>query len=52
MPVFMASYMTQEGLFWAKLSAISTLTVLPPLILGWISQKALVRGMMMGAVKG
>ena len=25
-PVYMASYMTQEGLFWAKLSAISTLT--------------------------
>jgi sorbitol/mannitol transport system permease protein len=51
-PVYMATYMTQEGLFWAKLSAISTITVLPPLILGWISQKALVRGMMMGAVKG
>jgi sorbitol/mannitol transport system permease protein len=52
LPVFMASYMTQEGLFWAKLSAISTLTVLPPLILGWISQKAMVRGVMQGAVKG
>jgi sorbitol/mannitol transport system permease protein len=51
-PVYMASYMTQEGLFWAKLSAISTLTVLPPLVLGWISHKALVRGLMMGAVKG
>jgi sorbitol/mannitol transport system permease protein len=51
-PVYMATYMTQEGLFWAKLSAISTITVLPPLILGWVSQKALVRGMMMGAVKG
>jgi sorbitol/mannitol transport system permease protein len=51
-PVYMASYMTQEGLFWAKLSAISTVTVLPPLILGWISHKSLVRGLMMGAVKG
>jgi sorbitol/mannitol transport system permease protein len=50
--VYMASYMTQEGLFWAKLSAISTLTVLPPLVLGWVSHKALVRGLMMGAVKG
>ena len=48
----MATFMTQEGLFWAKLSAIATITVLPPLVLGWISQKALVRGMMMGAVKG
>jgi sorbitol/mannitol transport system permease protein len=51
-PVYMASYMTQEGLFWAKLSAISTLTILPPLVLGWISHKALVRGLIMGAVKG
>lgn len=51
-PVYMASFMTQEGLFWARLSAISTVTVLPPLILGWISHKSLVRGLMMGAVKG
>lgn len=51
-PVYMASYMTQEGLFWAKLSAISTVTMLPPLVLGWVSHKALVRGLMMGAVKG
>jgi sorbitol/mannitol transport system permease protein len=51
-PVYMASYMTQEGLFWAKLSAISTLTILPPLALGWVSHKVLVRGIMMGAVKG
>ena len=51
-PVYMASFMTQEGFFWAKLSAISTVTVLPPLILGWISHKSLVQGLMMGAVKG
>jgi len=51
-PVYMASFMTQEGFFWAKLSAISTVTVLPPLVLGWLSHKSLVRGLMMGAVKG
>lgn len=51
-PVYMASFMTQEGLFWAKLSAISTTVALPPLILGWISQKSLVHGLTMGAVKG
>ena len=48
----MASFMTQEGLFWAKLSAISTIVVLPPLILGWIAQRSLVKGLTMGAVKG
>ena len=51
-PVYMASFMTQEGLFWAKLSAISTLVVLPPMILGWFAQRSLVKGLTMGAVKG
>jgi sorbitol/mannitol transport system permease protein len=51
-PVYMASFMTQEGLFWAKLSAISTIVVLPPLILGWFAQRSLVKGLTMGAVKG
>lgn len=51
-PVYMASFMTQQGLFWAKMSAVSTLAVLPPIVLGWLSQKTFVRGMTMGAVKG
>lgn len=51
-PVYMASFMTQEGLFWAKLSAISTLVVLPPMVLGWLAQRSLVKGLTMGAVKG
>jgi sorbitol/mannitol transport system permease protein len=51
-PVYMASYMTQEGLFWAKLCAISTVVVLPPMVLGWIAQRSLVRGLTSGAVKG
>lgn len=51
-PVYMASFMTQEGLFWAKLSAISTVSVLPPVILGWITQKSMIKGLTMGAVKG
>jgi len=51
-PVYMASFMTQEGLFWAKLSAISTVVVLPPLILGWFAQRSLVKGLTLGAVKG
>ncbi len=51
-PVYMASFMTQEGLFWAKLSAISTLVILPPSVLGWFAQRSLVKGMTVGAVKG
>jgi sorbitol/mannitol transport system permease protein len=52
MPVYMATYMTQEGLFWAKMSSVATLAVLPALVLGWFTQKQLVRGLTMGAVKG
>lgn len=49
--VFIASYSSPEGLFWAKLSAASTLAVAPVLVLGWFSQKQLVRGLTFGAVK-
>jgi sorbitol/mannitol transport system permease protein len=49
--VFIASYSSPEGLFWAKLSAASTLAVAPILVLGWFSQKQLVRGLTFGAVK-
>ncbi len=48
---FIASYSSPEGLFWAKLSAASTLAIAPILIIGWFSQKQLVRGMTFGAVK-
>ena len=48
---FIASYSSPEGLFWAKLSAASTLAIAPILVLGWISQKQLVRGLTFGAVK-
>jgi sorbitol/mannitol transport system permease protein len=46
-----ASYSSPEGLYWAKLSAVSTLACAPILIFGWISQKQLVRGLSFGAVK-
>jgi len=48
---FIASYSSPEGLFWAKLSAASTLAIAPILIMGWFSQKQLVRGLTFGAVK-
>ncbi len=48
---FIASYSAPEGLFWAKLSAASTMAIAPILILGWFAQKQLVRGLTFGAVK-
>lgn len=48
---FIASYSAPQGLFWAKLSAAAVLAVAPILILGWLGQKHLVRGLTFGAVK-
>jgi sorbitol/mannitol transport system permease protein len=46
-----AQFSSPEGTFWAKLSAASTLAIAPILIIGWFSQKQLVRGLTFGAVK-
>jgi sorbitol/mannitol transport system permease protein len=48
---FIASYSSPEGLFYAKLSAASTMAIAPILIMGWFSQKQLVRGLTFGAIK-
>lgn len=48
---FIASYSSPEGLFWAKLSAASVMAIGPILIIGWFSQRQLVRGLTFGAVK-
>ncbi|MTH96065.1 carbohydrate ABC transporter permease [Roseibium sp. RKSG952] len=48
---FIAGFSSPEGLFYAKLSAASTMAIAPILILGWFSQKQLVRGLTFGAVK-
>jgi sorbitol/mannitol transport system permease protein len=48
---FIASYSSPEGLFHAKLSAASIMAIAPILIMGWFSQKQLVRGLTFGAVK-
>ncbi len=49
--VFIVSFKTAEGLFWAKMSAAATLTALPVVIAGWGAQRQLVRGLTAGAVK-
>ena len=48
---FIASFSAPEGLFYAKLSAASTLAIAPILVMGWLSQRQLVRGLTFGAVK-
>jgi sorbitol/mannitol transport system permease protein len=51
LPVFVASFKTAEGLYWAKMSAGATLAILPVMVLGWLAQRQLVRGLTLGAVK-
>jgi sorbitol/mannitol transport system permease protein len=51
MPVFLVGFITSEGLFWAQLSAAATVASVPIIIIGWIAQKQLVRGLSMGALK-
>ncbi len=46
-----ASLSSPQGLFYAKLSAASVMAIAPILIMGWFSQKQLVRGLTFGAVK-
>lgn len=50
-PMFMVRFVTSEGLFWAKLAASCTMAVFPIVLLGWLAQRQLVRGLSMGAVK-
>ena len=49
--VFIASFKTSEGLFWAKMSAAAVITALPVVLAGWVAQHQLVRGLTAGAVK-
>ncbi len=52
LPVYLARFREQQGQFTAQLCASSTIAVLPALILGWMSQKSLIKGLTGGAVKG
>ncbi len=52
LPVYMARFREQQGMFVAQLSAASTVVILPAVIFGWMSQKSLVKGLTAGGVKG
>ena len=46
-----SEYSNPQGQFWAKLSAASIMAITPILVIGWFSQRQLVRGLTFGAVK-
>jgi sorbitol/mannitol transport system permease protein len=51
MPMFLISSVPQEGLYLAHLSAAATVASVPVVLVGWIAQRSLVRGLSMGAIK-
>ena len=51
LPMMVASFTSNEGLFLAKISALATLTILVPVAIGIYAQKHLVRGLTGGALK-
>lgn len=51
LPVYMNRFMTQQGLFWGKMSAVATIAVTIPIVLGFVAQKSLIKGLLTGAVK-
>jgi len=51
MPMFLMSSVPQEGLYIAHLAAAALVASIPVIIVGWIAQRSLVRGLSMGAIK-
>lgn len=50
-PVVVAGFITDKGLDWGTMSALGTMLVTPVIILAWTSQRYLIRGLTLGAVK-
>ncbi len=50
--VYMSKYMVQQGYFWGKMCATATMIVIIPIVMGFFTQKSLVKGLAAGSVKG
>jgi polyol transport system permease protein len=51
LPIMVAAFTSNEGLFLAKVSALATMIILVPVLIGIYAQKHLVHGLTGGAVK-
>jgi multiple sugar transport system permease protein len=51
LPVVMAGYISDKGIEWGQMSALGTMMVVPVILVAWLSQKHIVRGLTFGAVK-
>lgn len=52
LPAAISSFLTVHGLLWGQMCAAGTIIMLPIVVFVFFTQKQLIRGMTMGAVKG
>jgi multiple sugar transport system permease protein len=52
LPVRVSAFITDKGIQWGPMSAMSSVIVIPPMIFALFAQRYLVRGLTLGAVKG
>ncbi|MFC9427557.1 carbohydrate ABC transporter permease [Streptomyces sp. NPDC056987] len=51
LPLFMQKFLSFGELYTAQVAAVATVVSIPVVILGWLCQRSLVRGLLFGAVK-
>lgn len=51
LPLFMQKFLSFGELYTAQVAAVATVVSIPVVVLGWLAQKSLVRGLLFGAVK-
>jgi multiple sugar transport system permease protein len=52
LPVRISAFITDKGILWGPMSAMSTVIVVPMMMFALLAQRYLVRGLTLGAVKG
>ncbi len=52
LPILISTYISDKGINWGSMSAVSTVIIMPMFIFALFTQKYLIRGLTFGAVKG
>jgi multiple sugar transport system permease protein len=52
LPILISSYISDKGIIWGPMSAVSTVVIIPMFLFALFAQKYLIRGLTFGAVKG
>jgi multiple sugar transport system permease protein len=52
LPILISSFISDKGINWGPMSAVSTVIILPMFVFALFTQKYLIRGLTFGAVKG